>query len=92
MRSKLMVAGDQNENSDLIARPELYSTKRLVEAAQLRGHEVHVINPLECYMNINMRQSSIHIGGRELPAFDAVIPALGRRLPFMALQFCVSLR
>ena len=62
--------------------PELYSTKRLVEAAQLRGHEVDVINPLECYMNINMRQSSIHIGGRELPAFDAVIPRIGASITF----------
>lgn len=72
--------------------PELYSTKRLVEAAQLRGHEVHVINPLECYMNINMRQSSIHIGGRELPTFDAVIPVLAHRSPFMVRRCCVSLR
>lgn len=62
--------------------PELYSTKRLVEAATLRGHEVKVINPLECYMNINMRQSSIHIGGEELPPFDAVIPRIGASITF----------
>jgi len=68
--------------------PELYSTKRLVEAATLRGHEVKVINPLECYMNINMRQSSIHIGGEELPPFDAVIPRPTHRRINYLLWLC----
>ena len=31
---------------------KLYSTSRLVEAAKERGHEVHVIDVLRCYMNI----------------------------------------
>jgi ribosomal protein S6--L-glutamate ligase len=31
----------------------LYSTKRLVEAAEARGHETHVIDYLRCYMNIS---------------------------------------
>ncbi|WP_041406327.1 30S ribosomal protein S6--L-glutamate ligase [Shewanella denitrificans] len=62
--------------------PQLYSTKRLVEAAQARGHDVHIINPLKCYMNINMRQPSIHIAGKELPQFDAVIPRIGASITF----------
>ncbi|HAD47941.1 MAG TPA: 30S ribosomal protein S6--L-glutamate ligase, partial [Idiomarina sp.] len=37
----------------------LYSTRRLVEAARERGHEVDVLNPLSCYMNINARENSI---------------------------------
>ena len=32
--------------------PKIYSTARLVEAAEERGHEVMVVNPLKCYMNI----------------------------------------
>ncbi|BCV37188.1 MULTISPECIES: 30S ribosomal protein S6--L-glutamate ligase [Shewanella] len=60
----------------------LYSTRRLVEAAQERGYQVQVINPLECYMNISMQQSSIHIGGVELPSFDAVIPRIGAGITF----------
>ncbi|WP_345877473.1 30S ribosomal protein S6--L-glutamate ligase [Shewanella algae] len=60
----------------------LYSTRRLVEAAQERGYQVQVINPLECYMNISMQQSSIHIGGVELPPFDAVIPRIGAGITF----------
>ena len=31
----------------------LYSTRRLIEAAQQRGHEVQVLDALRCYMNIN---------------------------------------
>lgn len=60
----------------------LYSTRRLAEAAQERGYQVQVINPLECYMNISMQQSSIHIGGVELPPFDAVIPRIGAGITF----------
>ncbi|MEL4426275.1 30S ribosomal protein S6--L-glutamate ligase [Shewanella indica] len=60
----------------------LYSTRRLVEAAQERGYQVQVINPLECYMNISMQQSSIHIGGVELPSFDALIPRIGAGITF----------
>ncbi|WP_412522788.1 30S ribosomal protein S6--L-glutamate ligase [Shewanella chilikensis] len=60
----------------------LYSTRRLVEATQERGYQVQVINPLECYMNISMQQSSIHIGGVELPPFDAVIPRIGAGITF----------
>jgi ribosomal protein S6--L-glutamate ligase len=53
-----------------------------VEAAKARGHDVQVINPLKCYMNINMRQPSIHIGGKELAPFDAVIPRIGASITF----------
>jgi ribosomal protein S6--L-glutamate ligase len=30
----------------------LYSTKRLVEAARVRGHVVRVFDPLRCYVRI----------------------------------------
>ena len=32
---------------------ELYSTRRLVDTAIGRGHQVEVIDPTLCYMNIN---------------------------------------
>lgn len=60
----------------------LYSTKRLKEAGEARGHEVHVIDPLKCYMNINMQSSSVHIKGKELPEFDAIIPRIGASITF----------
>ncbi len=60
----------------------LYSTRRLKEAAEQRGHSVRVIDPLSCYMNINMQHSSIHVRGEELPDFDAVIPRIGASVTF----------
>lgn len=61
---------------------KLYSTRRLVEAAEARGHTVDVIDPLRCYMNINARESSIHMKGTDLPYYDAVIPRIGASITF----------
>lgn len=61
---------------------ELYSTKRLVEAALERGHLVQVIDPLTCYINVNRIKSSIHQKGEALEGFDAVIPRIGASITF----------
>lgn len=63
-------------------RPKLYSTRRLVEAAEKRGHEVTVINTLRCYMNITPDNPTIHYMGRPLPHFDAIIPRIGASITF----------
>ncbi len=60
----------------------LYSTKRLVEAATTRGHEVRVINHSRCYMNIASFNPSIHYDGALLPKFDAIIPRIGASVTF----------
>ncbi|AHK15359.1 MAG: 30S ribosomal protein S6--L-glutamate ligase [Thalassolituus sp.] len=60
----------------------LYSTRRLVEAAEARGHEVQILDTLHCYMNINSLDSSIHYKGEELDDFDAVIPRIGASITF----------
>ncbi len=60
----------------------MYSTKRLVEVGIERGHEMHVIDVLKCYMNINSRASSIHFDGEPLIGFDAVIPRIGASVTF----------
>lgn len=56
--------------------PKLYSTRRLVEAAEARGHEVQVIDVLKCYMNITANQPSVHYK-KQILKFDAVIPRIG---------------
>ena len=61
---------------------DLYSTSRLEEAARQRGHDVHVINPLRCYMNITSHKPSIHFKGEPLLGFDAVIPRIGASITF----------
>ncbi len=55
----------------------LYSTRRLIEAAEERGHKVMVVDVLRCYMNIVAHKPSIHYRGDELERFDAVIPRIG---------------
>ncbi|MFZ5621376.1 MAG: 30S ribosomal protein S6--L-glutamate ligase [Pseudomonadota bacterium] len=66
----------------LSRKKTLYSTRRLVEAAQQRGHEVHVIDTLRCYMNIASHKPEIHYRGENLTGFDAVIPRIGASITF----------
>lgn len=56
--------------------PSLYSTSRLREAAERRGHEVEVVDYLRCYMNITAHKPAVIFKGKKL-RFDAVIPRIG---------------
>jgi len=60
----------------------LYSTRRLVEAAKERGHEVQVVDHLRCYMNIATHKPAVHFKGATLEGFDAVIPRIGASTTF----------
>ncbi|MEE4360213.1 MAG: 30S ribosomal protein S6--L-glutamate ligase [Pseudomonadales bacterium] len=66
----------------LSRNPRLYSTRRLVEAARERGHEVQVIDTLRCYMNMASAKPSMHFKGVALEGFDAVIPRIGASISF----------
>ena len=55
----------------------LYSTRRLVEAARLRGHSVRVLDPLRCYMRIAPDGFAMRYKGRPAAGYDAVIPRIG---------------
>lgn len=62
----------------LTKNPNLYSHKRLHEAGRERGHEMHMINTLHCYMNITGSKPEVHYrGGKALGRYDAVIPRIG---------------
>jgi ribosomal protein S6--L-glutamate ligase len=60
----------------------LYSTRRLVEAALQRNHDVRVVDPLRCYMNIEAHNPEVHYRGKELAGYDAVIPRIGASVTF----------
>lgn len=62
----------------------LYSTKRLVEAGIKRRHDMYVIDPLRCYMNIATDNPEIHFKGKKLEGFDAIIPRIGASVTFYA--------
>ncbi|MET0107129.1 MAG: 30S ribosomal protein S6--L-glutamate ligase [Sedimenticola sp.] len=61
---------------------KLYSTRRLVEACEQRGHDVRVIDTLRCYMNITPEKPELHYGGELLEGYDAVIPRIGASITF----------
>lgn len=60
----------------------LYSTRRMVEEARSRGHEIDVIDTLHCYMDITSSNPSVRYHGEPLPKFDAVIPRIGASITF----------
>jgi ribosomal protein S6--L-glutamate ligase len=66
----------------LSCNPRLYSTRRLIEAGTQRGHEMHVVNTLRCYMNIAADKPSIHYKGEDLVGYDAIIPRIGASVTF----------
>lgn len=61
---------------------KLYSTRRLVEAAEQRGHEVQVIDTLRCYMNITSNRPEVHYKGEKLVGLEAIIPRIGASITF----------
>ncbi len=61
----------------VLSREDNYSTRRLVQEGEARGHSVEVIDTTRCYMAINARNPEIHYDGKRLPRYDAVIPRIG---------------
>lgn len=61
----------------LSRKASLYSTRRLKEAGEQRGHEMVIIDYLRCYMNITSHNPQVVYKGQVLRDFDAVIPRIG---------------
>lgn len=67
----------------LASNPELYSNKRIVEAAQERGHKIEFFNIKQCYMKLDAISPEVHYrGGRVLNKLDAVITRIRPSLTF----------
>jgi len=96
-REKLKELYDNNEEQKkglrigvLASNPELYSNRRIIEAGEMRGHEMHFLNLKYCYMKLDAHTPEIHYrGGRILNDFDAVIP---RIRPSMTFYGCALTR
>lgn len=69
----------------LARNPNLYSHKRIVEAAIARGHTIDIINTVQCYMNITSHRPEIRYKGQLLTGYDAVIPRIGASITFYGL-------
>ena len=61
----------------LTREPGNYSSRRIVEAGEARGHIVERVNTTRCYMRIDSIGSEVHYDGDVLPRYDAVIPRIG---------------
>lgn len=61
----------------LSRKSTIYSTRRLMEAAQTRGHEVSVVDPLEISLVVSRGRPSLYLHGAEVGGFDVVIPRIG---------------
>ena len=57
-----------------------YSTKRLVEEAEKRGHEVDVIKYKNCYISIESRKNKVFYKGKPLENYDAIIPRISNSM------------
>src|SRR5690606_10114463 len=66
----------------LSRNPELFSTKRLIEAAVNRGHEALVIDHLKCDIIIEQNGPAILYKGEKLKNIDAIIPRIGASVTF----------
>lgn len=66
----------------LSRNPKLYSTRRLVEAGEQMGHEMHVIDHLQCDLVIEKKRPAIVYKKTRLENFDAVIPRIGASVTF----------
>lgn len=62
--------------------PRLYSTKRLKEAGEKRGHRVEIIDHMKCVLYIEKKNPVVLYQGRRLDYFDAIIPRIGASVTF----------
>ncbi len=60
--------------------PGNYSTKRLKEEAEKRGHEVDVIKYKDCYVSIEESDNKVFYKGSPLKHYDALIPRIANSM------------
>ncbi|WP_299149908.1 30S ribosomal protein S6--L-glutamate ligase [uncultured Dokdonia sp.] len=66
----------------LSQNPNLYSTKRIVEAGQKKGHEMIIIDHTKCNLVIEKKNPTIVYKGEEIRDIDGIIPRIGASVTF----------
>ncbi|MCA9710029.1 MAG: 30S ribosomal protein S6--L-glutamate ligase [Myxococcales bacterium] len=61
---------------------ESYSTNRLLEAAQKRGHDAQIVDYMRCYMTIASHRPRIIYQGESMEEVDAIIPRIAAQYTF----------
>lgn len=60
--------------------PGNYSTKRLKEEAENRGHEVDIIKYKNCYVSIDDKNPSVMYEGEKVSGYDIIIPRIASNM------------
>jgi ribosomal protein S6--L-glutamate ligase len=60
----------------------LYSTRRLMEAGEQRGHEMILLDHMKCVLVIEQGRPHIYFNGKEIVGVNAVIPRIGASATF----------
>ncbi|NNE56993.1 MAG: 30S ribosomal protein S6--L-glutamate ligase, partial [Hellea sp.] len=69
----------------LTQEPKNYSNRRMIEAAEARGHVIETIPTSRCFMAINNEKPEVHYNGKALPRYDAIIPRIGSKITFYGM-------
>ncbi|MCL4161140.1 UNVERIFIED_CONTAM: hypothetical protein GTU68_019938, partial [Idotea baltica] len=59
-----------------------YSTRRLVEAAKQRGHDVDVLNTTKLSIDLREREPGLYYDQKQIFDYDAVIPRIGTSITY----------
>ena len=59
-----------------------YSTRRLREAAEYRGHKVKVLNTLKFSIDVAQGEPDLYFRGKQLSHYDAVLPRIGNSITY----------
>lgn len=60
----------------------LYSTRRLFEAAKGRGHEAEIVDHTKCYVVMEQDSPNVFLGDHKIEDVDAIIPRIGASVTF----------
>jgi len=69
---------DDNMRLIILSRDtQLYSTRRLAEAARRNGHRIRILDPTRCYLSVATGSPAIYFRGRKIRKADGIIPRIG---------------
>jgi ribosomal protein S6--L-glutamate ligase len=66
----------------LSCSPNAYSTRRLKEAAEQRGHDAKVLNTLKFAIDLERGSPDLYFRQKPLSAYDAVLPRIGASITY----------
>ena len=66
----------------LSCSPDCYSSRRLFEAAEHRGHKVKVLNTLKFAIDVEQGEPDLFYRQKQLSHYDAVLPRIGASITY----------